>query len=71
MENGYDDLIGFYAPSNIRLGFTYSVHDRINLGIGLTKFKHNLDLNAKFLLLQQSKDFSMPVSAIYYVNTVA
>ena len=24
IENGYDDLFGFYAASNIRLGFTYN-----------------------------------------------
>ncbi|MFY0687918.1 MAG: hypothetical protein JXQ90_12175 [Cyclobacteriaceae bacterium] len=66
MQNGYSDLIGFYAPSNIKLHFTYSVLDRLNLGVGLTKFGHVLDLSAKYKILTQTRDNSMPISMAYF-----
>ena len=37
VENGYEDFWGFFAPSNIRLGFNYSPANKLNVGIGVTK----------------------------------
>lgn len=68
IENGIGDLFGMYAPSNIRMGFTYSALDRLNVGFGFTKFNKYLDFNAKYLLVKQTKDNRVPVSLAYYGN---
>ena len=34
-----DDLFGFFAPSNIRLGIDYGISDRLMLGFGTEKNK--------------------------------
>jgi len=66
VKDGISDLFGLYDPSNIRLGFTYSALDRLNLGFGFTKYDKYLDFNAKYLFLQQTRDNKIPVSVAYY-----
>jgi hypothetical protein len=66
VEDGIKDLFGLYDPSNIRMGFTYSILERLNLGYGFTKFDRYHDFNIKYLILQQTRDNSMPVSIAYY-----
>jgi hypothetical protein len=67
VDKGYKDLWGFFAPSNIRLGFSYSPISRLNLGIGITKNNMLWDANAKYSLITQTKG-KYPVSISYYVN---
>lgn len=64
--NGYEDLFGLYASSNMKLGFTYAPINNLSVGFGLTKRKHLLDFNAKYSLLKQMRSGSMPVSVTYY-----
>jgi hypothetical protein len=66
--NGYEDLFGFYASSNIKLGFTYAPKERLSIGFGLTKRKHILDFNAKYAIIQQTRSGSVPVSVTYFGN---
>lgn len=66
IEDGIEDLFGLYDPSNIRMGFTYSVLDKLNIGFGFTKFDKYLDFNLKYLLLEQTRDNKLPVSIAYY-----
>lgn len=68
VNNGYKDLWGFYAPSNIRLGFNYAPISKLNLGFGLTKERMQWDFNLKYALLQQMKSGGMPVSVTYFGN---
>lgn len=68
LRNGFDDFFGLYANSNIRLGFAYVPMENLSVGLGLTKFKNLLDLNAKYALFQQTRTGSIPVSLTYYVN---
>lgn len=70
VENGKKDLFGFFAPSNIRLGMNYSPISKLFLGAGITKERMQVDLNAKYSLLQQTEDNKMPISASYYGNMV-
>src|SRR3954467_13994473 len=35
IDKGYEDFWGFFAPSNIRLGFSYSPMSKLNVGIGI------------------------------------
>ena len=68
MNGGNNDLIGIWAPSNIRLGFNYTITDRINLGFGTTKDNRLQDFNLKVALLRQTRSGSMPISLTYYGN---
>lgn len=65
IKKGYEDLGGFFAPSNIRLGATYAPINKLNLGFGITKSTMLWDVSAKYALLVQSKGKS-PVSVSYY-----
>ena len=66
IKNGYSDLWGMYAPSNIRMGFGYTPINNLMVGFGLTKDRMLWDVNAKYALLNEKK--GAPVSMAYYVN---
>lgn len=70
VSNGFEDLWGLYAPSNIRLGFNYAPISKLYIGFGLTKERMAWDFNAKYALLQQMKSGGMPVSVTYFGNFV-
>jgi hypothetical protein len=70
IQNGFEDLFGFYAPSNIRLGFQYSPIDHLAIGFGFTKTNNLLDFNGKYNLLEQYTNGGSPVSLTYYGNIV-
>jgi len=65
-NGGNNDLIGIWAPSNIRLGFSYSIHDRATLGFGTTKDNRLQDFNLKAAIFRQTRSGSIPVSVSYY-----
>jgi hypothetical protein len=65
IKKGYEDLGGFFAPSNIRLGVTYAPINKLNLGFGITKSTMLWDVNAKYSLMVQEKG-KYPVSISYY-----
>jgi hypothetical protein len=65
---GTNDLIGFWAPSNIRIGLTYSVHDRVTIGYGTTKFDRLQDFNWKVGILKQTRSGKIPVNVTYFGN---
>jgi hypothetical protein len=64
--NGYEDLFGLYASSNMKMGFTYAPIENLSVGLGLTKRKHILDFSAKYAILKQMRSGSIPVSVTYY-----
>ena len=70
LGNGFGDLFGLFAPSNIRLGLTYSPINNLSLGFGFTKSKELLDFSAKYAVFRQTKSNRMPVSVTCYVNMV-
>jgi len=70
IQNGFDDLFGLYAPSNIRMGFHYTPIHKLSFGFGFTKSNNLLDFSAKYSLLSQMRDGGMPVSVTYFGNTV-
>jgi len=69
VNNGAKDLWGFFAPSNIRLGLAYSPVNKLFVGAGITKERMQVDLNAKYALLQQTPGV-MPLSVSYFGNIV-
>lgn len=68
VNGGTNDLVGFWAPSNIRIGLTYAIHERLTIGYGTTKFDRLQDFNWKVGLLYQTQSSKMPVSVSYYGN---
>jgi hypothetical protein len=68
IEKGYEDFAGFFAPSNIRIAFSYTPIDRLNVGFGITKANMLWDVNYKYALIRQAPH-KYPVSVTYYVNT--
>jgi hypothetical protein len=68
--NGKNDMVGFWAPANIRLGVSYSFLDYLTLGVGTTKDNRLVDFNAKVALLRQTRSDKIPVSVTYFGNAV-
>jgi hypothetical protein len=68
INEGTNDMLGFWAPSNIRMGVAYAVHDRLTLGFGTTKFDRLQDFNWKVGILNQTRSGRVPVSVSYYGN---
>jgi len=68
VNNGYKDFYGLYAPSNIRLGFNYSLHNNLQIGIGFTKERMQWDGNVKYAIARQAQidGMGMPFSISYY-----
>lgn len=71
MDNGFSDLFGIYAASNIRLGLQYGITDKLTIGIGTEKNNKFNDINAKYAVLQQTRSGSMPISVSIHANATA
>jgi hypothetical protein len=67
VQKGYEDFWGFFAPSNIRLGFSYSPINKLNVGLGITKRNMLWDASAKYSIITQTPH-KYPVSVSYYAN---
>jgi uncharacterized beta barrel domain-containing protein DUF5777 len=59
-------LFGLFAHSNIRLGFRYSLFDKLSIGLGMTKSYSVVDFNLKYAILRQTESGSMPISLTYF-----
>lgn len=70
MNNGFKDMLGMYAPSNIRLALTYTPLKNLQLGMGMTKEAMMYDFNIKWNPLQQTRSGSFPVFITYNGNMV-
>lgn len=70
VNNGYKDLYGIYAPSNIRIGLSYVVIDKLQLGAGFTKERLQWDINGKYAIVKQNKTGGWPISISWYSNIV-
>jgi hypothetical protein len=64
---GYENFWGLFAPSNIRLGVSYSPINNLNVGLGITKDNMLWDFSGKYAVLKQTPG-SYPVSVTYYGN---
>ena len=63
-----NDLVGFWGASNIRIGLSYAIHERLTIGFGTTKDSRLQDFNWKVALLRQTRSNKVPVSISYYGN---
>ncbi len=69
VDNGKKDLYGLFAPSNIRIGMSYVPVKKLMVGAGVTKERMQVDMFAKYALLQQTPG-KYPVSVSYFGNVV-
>ena len=68
INGGSNDMAGFWGSSNIQIGLTYAILDRLMIGYSTTKFDRLQDFNWKVALLRQTRSNSMPISVTYYGN---
>lgn len=69
-NEGENNLLGIYGQANIRIGLTFSPHDRVQVGFGTEKERKYQDFNWKVALLRQTRSGSIPVNVSYYGNFV-
>lgn len=67
VENGYKDFYGFFAPSNIRLGFNYTPVNNLLVGVAVTKSDMTWEGYAKYAIIRQTNN-KYPVSISFYAN---
>jgi len=67
LKKGYEDFFGFFAPSNIRLGFSYVPINNLLVGASITKANMTWEGFAKYSIIKQTKG-KYPVSVTYYSN---
>ena len=67
LKKGYEDFFGFFAPSNIRLGFSYVPINNLLVGASITKANMTWEGFAKYSIIKQTKG-KYPVSVSYYSN---
>ena len=70
LNDDKNNLAGIYGSSNIRIGLSYTIHERLAIGFGTTKSKNYQDFNWKVALLRQTRSDKMPISVSYYGNFV-
>lgn len=68
VNKGRKDLFGLYAPSNIRIGFSYVIKNNLQLGMGFTKERMQWDVNGKYAIIKQGRTGGWPVSITYFGN---
>lgn len=67
MDNGLSDMYGIYAPgANIKLALNYVPLTNFQIGLGLTKKNMYTDLNAKWTILEQTRENTIPVAVSLY-----
>ena len=67
IENGMTDFLGIYSPgANIRLGLNYVPVTNLQFGLGLSKDNMFTDLNAKWTIVEQTRQNTIPVAVALY-----
>jgi len=69
--NGKNDMLGFWAPANIRLSLNYAFTNSIAIGLGTTKNNRLVDVNARVAVLRQMRSDKIPISITFYGNIAA
>lgn len=67
-DKGFKDLFGLFGSANMRLGFSYVPIKDLQLGFGANNYNMQVDWSAKYAVVKQTKDNSMPVSVTLYGN---
>lgn len=70
IDEGENNLLGIYGQANIRIGLTFTPHERVQVGFGTEKVNKYQDFNWKLALLRQTRSDRVPVNISYYGNFV-
>ncbi len=62
-------FLGFDAARDIRFSFDYGITDNLTIGIGRSKMNHIIDGSIKWRILEQTTNFSMPISLAFFSST--
>lgn len=65
----FQSYLGFDNANDIRNSFDYGVTDNLTIGIGRSRLNKLIDGSVKWRFLQQTADFSMPVSVAFFSST--
>ena len=69
MDNGFSDLFGIYAPAaNIRIGFSYTPIKNLQVGYGIAKQNMYSDFSAKYVIFEQTRNNTLPVTLAAFGN---
>ena len=68
VNNGSADLFGIFAGATMKLGFSYTPVNNLQIGFDATNENMQVDWNLKYAILKQTKDGSTPVSITYFGN---
>jgi hypothetical protein len=69
IDNGFSDLFGLYAPgANIRMALNYVVYRNLQIGYGLSRVRMYSDFSAKYTLLEQTRQNTIPVAVGLFAN---
>lgn len=71
VNNGFSDLFGMFSGATMKLGFSYTPVNNLQVGFDATNENMEVDLNLKYAILKQTKDGSMPLSVTYFGNAMA
>lgn len=66
LNSTFQNYLGFDNASDIRNSFDYGLTDNITIGIGRSKINKMLDASVKWRFLQQTTNFSTPVSVAFF-----
>jgi len=67
-DHSFTDLFGLFAGANMRLGFSYTPIKDLQIGFGANNYNMIVDWSAKYAIVKQTRNNSMPVSVTYYGN---
>lgn len=69
IDNGFSDLFGLYAPgANIRLALNYVPLKNLQVGYGLSRVRMYSDFSAKYTILEQTRQNTIPVAVGVFAN---
>lgn len=68
VQNGFKDMFGLYAPSNIRIALGYTPINNLMVQFGFTKERQLIDGSLKYAILKQNTEKGIPVSLTYFGN---
>jgi len=69
IDNGFSDLFGIYAPgANIRMALNYVPLKNLQVGYGLSRINMYSDFSAKYTILEQTRQNTIPVALALYGN---
>lgn len=71
VKEGYRNFLGFFATSNIRLGFSYVPVKNLMIGFAITRENMTWDAYAKYAIIQQSKQVKWMCFSLAYYGDIA